>query len=232
MKIHLPALAAAGVTLLAAGLAHMVTPRELMALASDRFDLESMIPPQFGEWTVVPGIRLVEPAGPDALESQLYSQEVGRGYADRDGNIVMLVVAYGPSQSDRLQLHRPEFCYVADGFRVFPASETELSYRDSAPLLKLKRLSAQRAQRFERISYWMRVGDGVATGVLDRQLIKLMYGLRGVIPDGTLVRVSTVGLAETAAYAVHDRFIRDLLAAVAPENRKYLVGAHSGLPKV
>jgi hypothetical protein len=29
------------------------------------------------------------------------------------------------------------------------------------------------------------------------------------------------------AYVVQDRFIRDLLAAVAPENRKYLVGAQS-----
>src|SRR6202035_5745967 len=93
MKIHLHALAAAGVTLLAVGLAHVMTPRELMARASDTFDLQSMIPRQFGEWTLVPGIRLVEPAGPDALESQLYSQEVGRGYADRDGDIVMLVVA-------------------------------------------------------------------------------------------------------------------------------------------
>jgi EpsI family protein len=102
-----------------------------------------------------------------------------------------------------------------------------VAYADGSGSLKLKRLSAQRAQRFEPISYWMRVGDDVATGVLDRQFIKLMYGLRGIIPDGTLVRVSTIGLPEAAAYVVQDRFIRDLLAAVAPENRKYLIGAQS-----
>jgi EpsI family protein len=225
MKIHLRALVAGAVILLAAGLAHVMTPTELMARSSDTFDLQSMIPRQFGEWTQVPGILLVEPTEPDALERQLYAQEIGRGYADRDGHIVMLVVAYGPSQSNRLQLHRPEVCYVAEGFRVFPPFETELSYRDGAPPLKLKRLIAQRPLRFEPISYWMRVGDRTATGVFDRQLIKLMYGLRGIIPDGMLVRVSTVGLTETAAYAVQDRFIRDLLAALGPENLKYFVGA-------
>ena len=30
----------------------------------------------------------------------------------------MLMIAYGESQSDRLQLHHPEVCYTAQGFRV------------------------------------------------------------------------------------------------------------------
>ena len=227
MILHPRAIGAAALILAAAGLAQIMIPRELMARTSEKFDLQTIIPGQFGEWTQVPGIRLVEPAEPDALAHQLYSQEMGRGYVDHEGHLVMLMVAYGPSQSDRLQLHRPEACYVAEGFRVSPALETKVSYADGSGALKLKRLSAQRAQRFEPISYWMRVGDDVATGILDRQFIKLKYGLRGIIPDGTLVRVSTIGLPEAAAYVVQDRFIRDLLAAVAPENVKYLIGAQS-----
>jgi EpsI family protein len=225
MILHPRAIGAAALILAAAGLAQVMVPRELMARASEKFALQTVIPGQFGEWTQVPGIRLVEPIEPDALARQLYSQEMGRGYVDGEGHLVMLMVAYGPSQGDRLQLHRPEECYVAEGFRVSPALETKVSYGSGS--LKLKRLSAQRAQRFEPISYWMRVGDDVATGVLDRQFIKLKYGLRGIIPDGTLVRVSTIGLPEAAAYVVQDRFIRDLLAAVAPENLKYLIGAQS-----
>jgi EpsI family protein len=100
-----------------------------------------------------------------------------------------------------------------------------VSYDGGAASLKLKRLSAQRGQRFEPISYWMRVGGEVATGVLDRQLIKLKYGLRGIVPDGTLVRVSSIGLPETQAFAVQDRFISDLLAAMGPANLKYLIGS-------
>src|SRR5262245_48219136 len=221
---HSRAICAAALILAAAGLAQAMVPRELMARASDGFDLQAIIPRQFGEWRQVPGFDLVRPAEPDALENQLYSQEFGRGYRDREGHLIMLMVAYGPSQSDRLQLHRPEVCYTASGYRVSNALETKISYAAGATPLKLKRLSAQRAQRFEPISYWMRVGDEVATGVLDRQFIKLKYGLRGIIPDGMLVRVSSLGQTEEAAYAVQDRFIRDLLAAVAPENVKYLIG--------
>ena len=91
-----------------------------LILTSDKFDLQAMIARQFGEWTEVPGLQLVRPTEPDALECQLYSQEFGRGYFDRGGHVVMPMIAYGPSQSDRLQLHCPEECYVAEGFHVSP----------------------------------------------------------------------------------------------------------------
>src|SRR5262249_52329199 len=118
MILHPRAIGAAALILAAAWLAQLMVPRELMPRASETFDLQTIIPGQFGEWTQVPGIRLVEPTEPDALAHQLYSQEMGRGYVDHEGHLVMLMVAYGPSQSDRLQLHRPEACYVAEGFRV------------------------------------------------------------------------------------------------------------------
>ncbi|HKY09606.1 MAG TPA: exosortase-associated EpsI family protein, partial [Candidatus Binatia bacterium] len=73
-----------------------------------------------------------------------------------------------------------------------------------------------------------RVGNDVATGVIERQVIKLKYGLRGIIPDGALIRVSTTGLPVEAAYQIQDRFIRELLAEIAPENRRLLVGDGSG----
>jgi EpsI family protein len=224
MILHPRAIGAAILILAAAGLAQAMIPRQLMARGNDKFDLNEVVPRQFGEWKEVPGARVVVPADPNALANLLYSQELGRNYVDREGHVVMLLVAYGPSQSDRLQLHRPEVCYVSDGFKVSPTFETKLPFGGSADGLKIKRLIAQRGPRFEPITYWMRVGDEVATGVLDRQLIKLKYGLRGIIPDGTLVRVSTIGIPEAQAYAVQERFVQDLMAAVAPENQKLLVG--------
>ncbi|XSC45499.1 exosortase C-terminal domain/associated protein EpsI [Bradyrhizobium sp. RDT10] len=86
--------------------------------------LETVIPRQFGTWTLVPEISPVRPADPDAyvqpdpLAGKIYSQEVGRGYTDGHGNIVMLMVAYGPVQNYRLKSHRPEICYTANGFRI------------------------------------------------------------------------------------------------------------------
>jgi EpsI family protein len=219
------AIGAAVLILAAAGLAQAMMPREMMARGSGKFDLQEIVPRQFGDWSEVPGAKLVVPSDPNALANLLYSQEFGRAYRDREGHVVMLMVAYGPSQSDRLQLHRPEVCYVSEGFRVSATTVTQVPLAAGSSPLKLTRVIAQRPQRFEPISYWMRVGDEVATGTLDRQLIKLKYGLRGIIPDGTLVRVSTIGLPEAEAFAVQNRFIRDLVAAVPAEYRNLLIGA-------
>lgn len=229
MKIsRLHAIAAAVTIVSAAGLAHVAVPRELMAASMAGFDLQTVVPKEFGEWTYDPRIRLIEPPAADSLARQLYSQEMGRGYRNREGHLVMLLVAYGPNQSDRLQLHRPEICYAAEGFRVSRPTSADISYRDGAAPLRVTRLTAQREARLEPVSYWMRVGNDVATGIIERQVIKLKYGLRGIIPDGALIRVSTTGLPVEAAYQMQDRFIRELLAEIVPENRRLLVGDGSG----
>jgi EpsI family protein len=215
----------------AAVLAKVLEPHELMARSAASPSLEQVIPRQFGTWKVVPEISPIIPADPegyvepDPQSARLYSQEVGRGYTDGHGNIVMLMVAYGPVQNFRLKAHRPEICYTAAGFRVSEKTSTELSYRDGAPPIKMARLTAEREARFEPISYWMRVGNDISNGVIDRQIIRLKYGLRGIIPDGALIRVSTVGLPKDASYKLQDQFIRDLLAAVPPNERKFFTGA-------
>jgi len=207
----------------AAIFAQTLVPRAMMARSSDSFHLQEIIPVSFGDWTLVPNVRLVEPE-PDSLERQLYSQELGLGYADRDGHLVMLLVAYGPNQSQRLQLHRPEICYTAAGFRVSRPFGAEIPYRNDAAPLKMTRMTTQREMRLEPVSYWMRVGDDVATGVVERQLIRLKYIFRGLIPDGALFRVSTIGLPTDKAFEVQDQFIRDLLNAIAPDNLEFFVG--------
>jgi EpsI family protein len=211
----------------AAVLAYALVPREIMARSVESFDLETIVPREFGEWKFVPNVRLIEPPGPDTLARQLYSQELGRGYMDREGHVVMLVIAYGPNQSNRLQLHRPEICYASEGFRVSQQLRTEVPYRDGEAPLKLTRLVAQREARLEPVSYWMRIGDDIATGVIERQIIKLKYGLRGILPDGALIRVSTTGLPVETAYQVQEQFIRDLLGALAPDDLKFFVGDKS-----
>src|SRR4030088_1363227 len=98
----------------AAVLAKVLEPRELMARSSASLNLEQVIPRQFGGWKLLPEISPVVPADPegyvepDPNSARIYSQEVGRSYTDGDGNIVMLLVAYGPVQNYRLKAHRPE----------------------------------------------------------------------------------------------------------------------------
>lgn len=228
MKINpIQATLAAFAILGSATLAEVLRPHELMANAARVPDLESAIPRKFGEWTLVPNIGLVTPSGPAGfvrqdLAAKIYSQEVARGYSDGAGNIVMFLVAYGPIQDYRLKSHLPEVCYGAAGFRVSPKTVSEVSYADGA--LSLSRVIAVKEGRFEPISYWMRIGNDVATGVFDRQMARMKYGLQGLIPDGALFRVSTIGISQDVSYKLQDRFVRDLLAAIAPENRKFFTG--------
>ncbi|MDR1968816.1 MAG: EpsI family protein, partial [Burkholderiaceae bacterium] len=211
-------IAAAVVILGAAVLTKVLEPRELMARGATAPTLDQAIPRQFGPWRMVPGAGLLVPADPDvqpdADSTTIYSQEVARQYTDGQGNIVMLMVAYGSVQNYQLKAHRPELCYTAAGFRVSSTQTAWLDYRAGAAPLKVTRLTAERESRFEPITYWMRVGNDVTSGIVDRQWARLKYGLRGLIPDGALIRISTVGLSGEASFALQDRFMRDLLAAV------------------
>src|SRR6266516_4718598 len=193
-------------------LATVLAPRQLMARTSASPSLETVIPRQFGTWTLVPEISPVRPADPDAyvqpdpFAGKIYSQEVGRGYTDGHGNIVMLMVAYGPVQNYRLKAHRPEICYTANGFRVFDKSDTAVSYKDGSAPIKTMRLIAERESRYEPLTYWMRVGNDISNTVFEHQLSRLKYGLRGMIPDGALIRVSTIGLPREASFKLQDQF--------------------------
>ncbi len=231
MKLNRVQLVLASVAILTtAVLAQVLAPRELMARTSAAPSLDQVIPKQFGTWQLVPEISPVTPADPegyvepDPYSGRIYSQEVGRGYTDGHGNIVMLMVAYGPVQNFRLKAHRPEMCYTAAGFRISEKTGASVTYRSDAPPIKVTRLVAERESRLEPISYWMRVGNDITTGVVDRQLVRLKYGLRGIIPDGALIRVSTIGLPREASFKLQDQFIRDLLAAVPPQELKFFIG--------
>jgi EpsI family protein len=231
MKINSVQDVLAAVAILASTvLAEAIRPRELMARTTPVPDLEKVIPRDFGEWHLVPNVGLVTPSEPFEIESRelasrIYSQEVSRGYADRNGNMVMFLIAYGPVQNYRLKSHLPDVCYRVAGFRMSPKTVVDVSYSDDAYPIRLSRLVAEKEGRFEPISYWLRVGNDIVTGVFDSQLVRMKYGLHGLIPDGALIRVSTVGLAKDVSYKLQDRFIRDFIAAIAPENRKFFVGS-------
>jgi len=157
-----------------------------MARASASLDLQTVIPSNsgHGRWCRRSPVTPADPEGyvePDPY-SRLYSQEVGRTYTDGHGNIVMLMVAYGPVQNFRLKAHRPEMCYTAAGFRVSKKTDATVSYRNDAPPIKVTRLTAERESRFETDQLLDEVGNDITTGVVDRQLVRIKYGLRESFP--------------------------------------------------
>jgi EpsI family protein len=68
--------------------------------------------------------------------------------------------------------------------------------------------------RYEPITYWIVIGRRVVSGRFQRKLEQLKYGLTGKIPDGMLVRVSSIGRDEARNLSRQDSFIRDLYGAL------------------
>jgi EpsI family protein len=153
----------------------------------------------------------------------LYDQTLSRTYVNAQGQRVMLSIAYGGDQSKQLQLHLPEVCYVAQGFDMLKNRADQLS--TGYGTVPVKRLVARQNMRNEPITYWVTIGDKAVMSGVDQKLSRLMYGLSGRIPDGMLVRVSTIGTDEAGAYALQDRFVNEMLGALDRNGRARLMGA-------
>jgi EpsI family protein len=177
-------------------------------MADDRGipDLERLFPAHVGDWRVDASIPVVLPS-PDlqARLNQFYNQVLSRTYVDSTGYRIMLSVAYGGDQSDGTRAHRPEGCYPGQGFQITASrvGAVDLGGRR----LRIRRLMARLGARHEPISYWIVVGDSVALSGTEQKLVQLGYGMRGLVADGMLVRVSSIDRDMQAAYPKHDRFI-------------------------
>ena len=201
-----------------------MTPRDRVA-DHRNYDLEHIVPTSFAGWREEEGDKLVLPdPSANTLADKIYNRVLARTYRGSSGEHVMLVIAYGGDQSDQLQLHRPEVCYAANGYHVegLHFTRQHLAGYD----LVMARLDTSDHYGHEDVSYWMRVGDRQVTTNMDRQWVKLVSGLHGVIPDGVLVRVSSRTGAGDAdrQYAIHDRFIADLVAQLDGNARQLLIG--------
>jgi len=201
-----------------------LTPQPRAPQPHARFSLEHMIPQRFGAWTIDPNIVPLQPdPEQQGVLAKIYDQTLSRTYIDPHGQRVMLSIAYGGDQSKALQLHLPEVCYVAQGFALLRDSDDLLPTRYGQ--LPVKRLVARLAERNEPITYWITIGDKATKAGIQQKLRRLAYGLSGEIPDGMLVRVSTIQSNEQAAWRVQDRFVAEMLSVLAPGDRAHLIGA-------
>lgn len=213
----------------ASALTLALTPSPGAMAAQAAFSLDAMIPARFGSWRIDPSIvpLTANPEQQGALE-RIYDQTLSRTYVDDAGRRVMLSIAYGGDQSRALQLHLPEVCYVAQGFQVADEAVGQLATRFGA--LPVQRLVASQGDRNEPITYWITIGDRATRSGIEQKLRRLAYGLSGQIPDGMLVRISSITLDAPGAWRLHDRFAADLLDALAPPGRKRLIGARPDGP--
>ncbi|HMM54767.1 MAG TPA: exosortase B [Candidatus Desulfobacillus sp.] len=217
------ALATALLMAIASGSALALRPTHKLADDGPKVDLEAMIPKQFGNWRINDSIRLVLPA-PDvqARLDKIYNQTLARAYVNDEGQMIMLAIAYGGDQSDTMQVHLPEVCYASQGFEISRASIDRIA--TDYGVIPIKRLLTKLNERIEPITYWITVGDEVVNAGYMRKLAQLRHGLGGSVPDGMLVRVSSFGDGGAEAYRLQEAFLRDMLAALAPQDRKRIAG--------
>jgi EpsI family protein len=206
-----------------------LTPRTEVARMTP---LAERIPERFGDWTaepqsvdpvvLVPGAAL-EPA---AAQSSSYDDVLMRTYRRADGARVMAAFAYGRRQTQELKIHRPELCYYAQGFDVSPLGPREVRLDRDRRVDSLALLTRNRA-RIEVVTYWIRVGERVASGPWDIRWTIFSAGLHGRVPDGLLVRASSLADSTQSAeqeLTLQHEFLADLYRGTPDATRAFLAG--------
>lgn len=214
-----------GACLVLAALASvLLRPRSYMADTLGPLHLATTIPTAFADWRAEDkATAALVPADVEAALGKLYTEVLERSYVNARGERIMLSIAYGRDQRGTgTQVHRPEFCYAAQGFALTAATETRVPAGPGS--LPLRRLVARRGARQEPLSYWVTVGDHATLPGWDRKRAQLREGFAGRIPDGMLVRVSSLGHDPERAWALQARFIADLVAALPPTARARVAG--------
>lgn len=184
-------------------------------------ELEGMIPNRIGQWAFETRSGLVLPPD-DPLVKSLYSDVLTRVYVSDDRPPIMLLIAYSNTQNGMLQLHRPEVCYPAGGYTL---TETKTKVLNMGPGIQVpaRFFSAESPSRTEQVMYWTRIGTESPTSWIDQRTAVVRANLKRIIPDGILVRVSTVLPDYTSAEPVLHEFASSLLRQLEPNGRKLLV---------
>lgn len=212
----------AGACAAASGVAFAIEPRRRMTLLGDA-KLDKLVPTKFGEWSSEASDNLVKPNS-EGLAATLYSELVSRIYRHRlTGDHVMMLIAYGDTQSDVLQLHRPESCYPALGLQIASIQTAKVELAPGA-VLPVRRMVAQGGGRHENVVYWTRIGEYLPATGGDQRRVRLKTAMEGYVPDGVLVRLSAIDEDAPQSFALIDTFLTELLIATPPAGRKALVG--------
>lgn len=214
------------------------------AEARAQVPLESLFPKEIPTWVDGPAgaqrsawrldpvaSGMVRPAFEAARRFQMYDQVLERTYVHPSGQRLMLSVAYGRQQSVGLQMHRPEVCYRAGGFRVSDVTPGTLALPGAdAPLnLPVVRLLATLPERPEPVTYWRLLGDEAVRDERTLKAKQLISGLsRHGLADGLLVRLSTIDAQADAGWRWQEAFARDLAAALSPQQRLRVLGTPPG----
>lgn len=184
--------------------------------------LEELFPTQVRNW-----VRVSSRA--QSIEVVSAAQEVGDTqvfeaiYFGTDNQRVMLSVSYGPNQLDsRFNAHRPEYCYQAQGFSVDRTGDRR--FEIDSQTVPVRQLLAKKPGRTEQISYWMTLDSQPVLPGIGRMLEQLKRAFNRNIPDGYLVRVSSLEEHSLPNSKTHSAFINDWLTNLPATLQRRFIG--------
>jgi EpsI family protein len=212
-----------GLAVAAAAGAEALRPhRKLILLKGGKIDV--LMPRKFDDWTAEASSGLVSPDQAGKLAKSLYSEIVERIYhEEHSGSSVMLLAAYGDTQSDLLQLHRPETCYPAVGFAVESSKPAQILLRNGARI-PAREVVAVQDDRRENILYWTRIGERLPQSEGEQRTARFRNAVDGYVADGILFRCSALGDSE-ASFKMMNQFVPALMNATPAVVRPALIGS-------
>ena len=133
----------------------------------------------------------------------------------------MLLIAYGSAQDYTLQAHLPEVCYPSSGYTVSDLTRVPVTLREGSSDVATY-LTAERSDRVEQVFYWLRIGKSFPATLGQERMAVVSANLRGILPDGVLVRMSTLGSDKNLALGQLAAFNHALLASIGTAGRRLL----------
>ena len=210
---------------LSIGLAWAISPHTMLAKERGPIDLKTVVPKQFGDWREEDtASQIINPELQAAL-NKVYNQTLSRTYINSKGEGIMLSIAYGGDQEDNLQVHIPQGCYRGQGFAV--GNVTQHKMATPYGVIPVSRMVATMGNRVEPVTYWIVIGDKTTDTLWSVKRAKLDYALKGIVPDGMLVRVSTITPDADKAYSLEQQFTAAMLTAIPSQERHRFIGGKS-----
>jgi len=185
--------------------------------------LDALVPMALpGGWRAVPGVaEAVVPADETGNVARTYGAVLARVYRDGAGAQVLAMIAGAEGIRGDRQIHRPEGCYPAAGFTIVASHDQPVPLAPGR-VVPGGFLTARAGDRVEQVLYWIRVGDRFPRQAFGQEAAVLRQVIRGISPDGVLVRLSLVGGDAGAACALLSRFAGALVAGCGPAGRGLL----------
>jgi len=184
--------------------------------------LEKAIPDRIGHWRRATSSGLVLPPR-DETEIRTYDQVLGRVYTSAAGPPVMLLIAFGAGQTGLFEIHRPEACYPAQGYTMSDREAVQVAIAGRAPVPAIF-WTANSDVRIEQLLYWTRVGHYFPQNWAETQLAVVSSNLVRQLPDGILVRMSTISPDRAESLTELAHFARALVHSLGPPGRHLLLG--------